>query len=216
MDYWDTSALFKPYFPETDSGWFIARFAAAREPVVTSEIAVVELYCNLLRNERMGRMAPGSAATQFRRFTEHCDTGSIVALGVDRAVVLQAQAWADRASGHSRPVLIGSLGQAGTARSASPSLRVDGPSRERQERQFQSSVGEKLQPWDPLEMAQIAGPQRQIMLQSGSRNPDIVVADQYAVIAELTGNARSSPCDTLIWKQKCEVAQEAQALFLTV
>ena len=66
VDYWDTSALFKLYFPETDSDWFITRFAAAREPVVTSEIAVVELYCNLLRNERMGRMAPGSAAAQFR------------------------------------------------------------------------------------------------------------------------------------------------------
>ena len=76
---------------------------------MTSEIAVVELYGNLLRNERMGRMAPGSAATQFRRFTEHCDTGSIVALGVDRAVVLQAQAWADRAFGYPRPVLIRSL-----------------------------------------------------------------------------------------------------------
>jgi predicted nucleic acid-binding protein len=109
MDYWDTSALFKLYFPETDSDWFIARFAAAQEPVVTSEIAIVELYCNLLRNERMGRMAPGTAATQFRRFTEHCDTGSIVALGVDRAVVLQAQTWADRAFGNSRPVLIRSL-----------------------------------------------------------------------------------------------------------
>jgi hypothetical protein len=41
MDDWDTSALFKLYFPETDSNWFVARFAAAREPVVTSEIAVV-------------------------------------------------------------------------------------------------------------------------------------------------------------------------------
>jgi hypothetical protein len=73
MDYWDTSALFKLDFPGTDSDWFIARFAAAGESVVTSEIAVVELYCNLLRNERMGRMASGSAATQFRGFTEYCE-----------------------------------------------------------------------------------------------------------------------------------------------
>jgi hypothetical protein len=96
MDYW-TLPRCSSSTSETDSDWFIARFATAREPVVTSEIAAVELYCNLLRNERMGRMAPGSAATQFRRFTEHCDTGSIVALGVDRAVVLQAQA---RDQGH--------------------------------------------------------------------------------------------------------------------
>ena len=65
-------------------------------------------------------------------------------------------------------------------------------------------------------MAKIAGHQRQIVLESCSRNPNVVIADAYALLPEMPGDARGSPRGLLIGNQDREVTQEAKAVLLLV
>jgi uncharacterized protein with PIN domain len=49
VNYWDTSALFKIYVPEDDSGYFVDLVVSSDQPIVSSAIAAAEMLCALYR-----------------------------------------------------------------------------------------------------------------------------------------------------------------------
>ena len=90
MVYWDTSALLKLYVLETDSAYFVGLIKASSTPLLTSEIARVEIFSALARKENAGEFSKGMAEQLYARFLSAASRGSIVTVPLAADVVREA------------------------------------------------------------------------------------------------------------------------------
>ncbi len=109
MDYWDTSALLKLYAPEPDSAHFLARVAEGQRPLLTADLAAVELRCALQRKEHVGDLKEGGATALFERFTHDVAAGRIITVPYGPTVLEGVEQLVVRAYSADPPVLIRSL-----------------------------------------------------------------------------------------------------------
>lgn len=109
MDYWDTSALLKLYAPEPDSAHFLARVAKGQRPLLTADLAAVELRCELQRKEHVGDLHEGGAAALFERFTHDVEAQRILTVPYGPEVLKNVQTLVVHAYRADPPVMIRSL-----------------------------------------------------------------------------------------------------------
>ena len=109
MTYWDTSALLKLYITEDDSAYFLQILSEQAEPILSSEIAAVEVLCALHRKEQAGDLIPGGARAVFRQFLGDAGAGRIVTVPYGSDILAEAEKLVQLAFHRPRPVLIRSL-----------------------------------------------------------------------------------------------------------
>jgi predicted nucleic acid-binding protein len=109
VNYWDTSALFKIYVPEDDSGYFVDLIVSSGQPVVSSAIAMTEMLCALYRKECAGDLKRGGALATYRKFAGDCRAGRIVLVPCGEQVFTAAEEIVRLALGRARPVMVRSL-----------------------------------------------------------------------------------------------------------
>lgn len=109
MDYWDTSALLKLYAPEPDSAHFLARVAKSQQPLLTADLAAVELCCALQRKEHVGDLKAGGATALFKRFTRDVEAGRILTVPYGPEVLEGVQKLVMQAYSSDSPIMIRSL-----------------------------------------------------------------------------------------------------------
>lgn len=109
MDYWDTSALLKLYAPEPDSAHFLARVARGQRPLLTADLAAVELRCALQRKEHVGDLKEGGATALYERFTHDVEAGRIITVPYGPAVLKEVQKLVVHAYSANPPIMIRSL-----------------------------------------------------------------------------------------------------------
>ena len=120
MAYWDTSALFKLYVPESDSPYFLNLAEESAEVIATSTISATEMLCAAFRKERAGELIAGGAAAVFQAFLEDCAEGRIVAIPYGEDVIAAAREVLKAACRGPRPVMVRALDaiHAGSAKAA--------------------------------------------------------------------------------------------------
>ena len=109
MNYWDTSALLKLYVREPDSAYFMTLVSSAAGPLLTSELARLEIYSALSRKERAGELQSGQAEVIFSSFQADSAAGRIVTLPVGSDVLGEAIRLTRQAHGEAPPLFIRSL-----------------------------------------------------------------------------------------------------------
>lgn len=80
MIYWDTSALLKLYVSEPDSPYFLDLIRRSDEPILSCNIAEVEVLCALYRKEQAGDLKTGAAIALFEEFSTDLSAGRIVSI----------------------------------------------------------------------------------------------------------------------------------------
>jgi predicted nucleic acid-binding protein len=109
VNYWDTSALFKVYAPEDDSGYFGDLVVSSGQPVVSSAIAMTEMLCALYRKECAGELKRGGALATYQKFVGDCRAGRIVLVPYGEQVFTAAEEIVRLAFRQARPVMVRSL-----------------------------------------------------------------------------------------------------------
>lgn len=109
MNYWDTSALLKLYVREPDSPYFTSLVSSAASPLLTSDLARIEIYSALSRKERAGELETGAAEVLFASFQTDSTRGRIVTLPIGSDVLGEAIRLTRQAHGKTPPLLIRSL-----------------------------------------------------------------------------------------------------------
>ncbi|MGA2769584.1 MAG: type II toxin-antitoxin system VapC family toxin [Bryobacteraceae bacterium] len=124
MDYWDTSALFKLYIPEDDSGYFLDFVVSSDQPIMCSTIGVAEMLCALCRRESAGDLKTGGALATYRRFLGDCRDGRIVRVPCGEQVITAAEEIIGLAFRRPRPVMLRSLDAIHVASAVTARARV--------------------------------------------------------------------------------------------
>ncbi len=124
MNYWDTSALFKVYAPEDDSGYFLDLVVSSDQPIVSSAIATAEMLCALYRKEWAGDLHSGGALATYRKFLGDCQAGRIVLVPYGEQVFMAAEEIVRLAFRVARPVMVRSLDAIHVASAVTAQARV--------------------------------------------------------------------------------------------
>ena len=85
MHYWDTSALAKLYFDESDSKSFKAHLAATGSPVA-SDLIRWEIFRVAARKEAEGLIGAETAETAFSKFLADVSAGKVTLIPFDETV----------------------------------------------------------------------------------------------------------------------------------
>ena len=109
MNYWDTSAVFKIYAPEDDSGYLGDLIVSSGQAVVSSAIAMTEMLCALYRKECAGELKGGGALATYQKFVGDCREGRIVLVPYGEQVFTAAEEIVRLAFRRARPVMVRSL-----------------------------------------------------------------------------------------------------------
>lgn len=110
MTYWDTSALFKLYFPEPDSRDFFDLPAFQQdEEIVTSAITSSEILCSLHRREQLRELETGGARVIFRKFSVDVESGRVVLIPHGDDITKRIEVFLEEAAASSVPLIIRSL-----------------------------------------------------------------------------------------------------------
>ena len=109
MNYWDTSALLKLYVSEPDSTYFVNLVSSSSGPLITSEIARIEIYCALSRKQLAGELGKGAADLLSSRFHGDTDSGRIITVPLGADVFAEAIRLTRSTRLLSPPLLIRSL-----------------------------------------------------------------------------------------------------------
>jgi len=109
VDYWDTSALLKLYIREPDSPYFLELVGGSEEPIVSCNIAEVEVLCALYRKEQAGDLKPGSGDILFEQFLSDISAGRIVSLPYGTDTIKEVRRLVKTVHNEKRPHLIRSL-----------------------------------------------------------------------------------------------------------
>lgn len=87
MSYWNTSAILKLYVREPDSQYFLDLVSGSDGPLITAQIARVEVLCALNRKESAGDLVGGAAANIYSRFVADVGVGRILLLPLVKEVL---------------------------------------------------------------------------------------------------------------------------------
>lgn len=124
MDYWDTSALFKVYATEDDSGYYWDLVVSSGQPIVSSAITTVEMLCALYRKECAGDLKSGGALATYQEFLSDCREGRIVLVPYGEQVFTAAEEIVRLAFRRARPVMVRSLDAIHVASAVTARARV--------------------------------------------------------------------------------------------
>lgn len=109
MLYWDTSALLKLYVSEPDSPYFLDLIAGSEEPILSCNIAEVEVLCALYRKEQAGDLKTGAAGILFEEFLSDLSTGRILSIPYGMDTVEESRNLINSVYRKKRPLTIRSL-----------------------------------------------------------------------------------------------------------
>ncbi len=110
MIYWDTSTLFKLYFPEPDSSDSFNLLALQQEAkIFTSAITSSEILCALHRKEQTRELKRGGAAKLFEGFIADVESSRVVLIPYGDNITKQIEVFLAEAATHSAPLIIRSL-----------------------------------------------------------------------------------------------------------
>ena len=124
MNYWDTSALFKVYAPEDDSGQFLDLVVSSGQPIVSSAIVMTEMLCALYRKECAGDLKRGGALATYQEFVGDCRAGRIVLVPCGEQVFTAAEEIVRLAFRRAQPVMVRSLDAIHVASAVTARARV--------------------------------------------------------------------------------------------
>ena len=108
MSYWDTSTLGKLYLPEPDSATF-AQKAAVDPAIVTTKLAVYEMWRVAFRKETEGLIQSGTAETVLSQVTQDITSGQLRIVPLDARVETEFNAIMATCYRHTPPLPIRTL-----------------------------------------------------------------------------------------------------------